>query len=212
MKVVVLGAGGFGREVADLARAGGMNVVGFVGALPEGDPELTLPLLGGDEVLPSLRARGVADAALVAVGDGGVRERLLALCEAAGLELPALVHASACLLANRPLGPGTIVYPGVVVMSDCHVGRGVLLNAGATLGHDVSVGHCANIGPGAHLAGRVAVGPRAVIGIGATVRERISIGADTIVGAGSVVVRDLPEGVMAYGVPARIQRLPETQR
>ncbi len=205
MKVVVIGAGGFGREVADLARAAGMEVAGFIGTRAEGDPELRLPLLGGDEILPTLRSRGIAQAALVAVGETRVRERLLALCASAGLDLPALVHASASVLTDQAFGPGVIVYPGAVVMSDCRIGHGVLINSGATLGHDVVVGNCANIGPGANIAGRVTIGARTLIGIGAIIRERTIIGADTTVGAGSVVVKNLPDGVLAYGVPAVIQ-------
>jgi sugar O-acyltransferase (sialic acid O-acetyltransferase NeuD family) len=206
VKVVIVGAGGFGREVADLARAAGLAVIGFVGSTVVGDPPLTLPLLGGDDVLPALRPRGLADAALVAVGEARVREKLLTLCENAGLELPPLVHASASILTAIPMGPGALVYPGVVVMTDCRIGRGVLLNSGATLGHDVVVGDCASVNPGANIAGRVEIGARTVIGIGASVRERITIGADTTVGAGAVVVTDLPAGVVAYGVPAVVRR------
>lgn len=206
MTVVVVGAGGFGREVADLARSAGMDVAGFVGARLKGDRALSLPLLGGDDVLSSLRSRGIAQAALVAVGEPRVRERLLLMCEAAGLDLPPLVHAAASVLTTCPIGPGTIVYPGAVVMTDCRLGRGVLLNSGATLGHDVVIGDCANVGPGANIAGRVTIGARTLIGIGVTVRERITIGADATVGAGSVVVKDLPDDVVAYGVPAAIQR------
>ena len=204
MKIAIVGAGGFAREVADLARLLGMDVAGFVGEPVAGDPALRFPLLGGDEALPSLRSHGV-EGAIVAVGKGLVRERLLAHCDAVGLALPVVVHPSATILTSIAFGAGTIVYPGAVVMTDCRIGRGVLLNSGATLGHDVVIGDCASVNPGAHLAGRIRVGARSVIGIGTSIREGVRIGADTTVGAGSVVVKDLPDGVVAYGVPAAVR-------
>jgi sugar O-acyltransferase (sialic acid O-acetyltransferase NeuD family) len=203
MRVAIIGAGGFGREAADLARAVGLEVAGFIDNAPADEVAAGLHLLGGDAEIGTLRGRGTADAAVVAIGDGRIRERLLGICRAAGLALPVLVHPTATVMTRIPVGEGSILYPGVVVMTDCVIGRGVLLNCGATLGHDARIADCSNINPGAHVAGRVIIGSRTTVGIGAAIRENLTIGSDVIIGAGSVVVDHLPDGIVAYGVPAR---------
>lgn len=202
MKAVIVGAGGFGREVADLARACGFELVGFIDPAVSGEPSPGIPILGGDERLGDLVSRQLADAAIVAIGDPRARQRAADACARAGLTLPPIVHPSATILTRHPIGDGAIVYPQVVVMSDCRIGAGVLLNSGATLGHDVLVGECANVGPGAHIAGRVTIGARTIVGIGAIVREKIAVGIEALVGAGSVVVKDVADNAVVYGVPA----------
>jgi len=83
------------------------------------------------------------------------------------------------------------------------LGRHVIVNTGATIDHDCIVGDFAHIGPGVHLAGMVKVGAGAFLGIGSVVLPGLAIGEWSMVGAGAVVIRDVPDRVTAYGVPAK---------
>jgi len=209
LKLVVWGAGGHGRVVADaVARAGKFTLAGWiddvsprrVGELFEG-----VPVLGGPEQLPKLLAEGV-DWLIVAVGACPARERLAEVAVRAGMRLATVVHPAATVARTAVLGPGTFVAAGAVVAPGARLGSNVIVNHGATVDHDGELADAVHVCPGAHLAGNVRVGARSWIGIGAAVVERVSVGADTMVGAGSVVVRDLPDGIVAYGCPARIVR------
>ncbi len=95
---------------------------------------------------------------------------------------------------------GVVINPGPVVHDNC------IINTSASIDHDCVVGEHTHVCPGVRLAGNVRVGPRTMIGVGASVLPGVRIGEGCVIGAGAVVNRDLPDHVVAYGVPARVQR------
>ena len=201
-RIVIGGAGGFGREVYHLIDCKRYEPVGFIDTLSSGGPGLPLPIIGDDNIIPELRSRGIASCACVAIGNRKRRKVVSELVLQNDLKMPQIIHPSAVLMMGILIGAGTIIYPQVVVMNDCIIGQGVLLNTGVTLGHDVSIGDFCNVNPGSHLAGRIKVGQGVMIGIGTSIRENVTIGDDAIIGAGSVVVNDVAPGTTVYGVPA----------
>ena len=82
----------------------------------------------------------------------------------------------------------------------------MIINTCASVDHECVVEEGAHVGPGVRLGGHVRVGKGTWIGIGATVKDRIRIGARAVIGAGAVVLNDIPDGVVAYGVPANVIR------
>lgn len=206
-KLVIWGAGGHGRVVADAVACGGQfELAGWLDDMhPERAGELFegAPILGGKEQLHRILAEGTSWL-VVAVGQCSARARLAEVAVRAGMRLATVVHPAATVARTAHLGPGTFVAAGAVIAPSAKLGSSVLVNHGATVDHDCELADGVHVCPGAHLAGNVRIGARAWIGIGTSIVERVSVGADTMVGAGSVVVRDLPAGVVAYGCPARI--------
>ena len=206
MKLFIAGAGGFGREVAQMVS--GSKFFSIEGFLDE-DPALWgesvdgVPVLGGDDVLESFEPKGGDYGVVPCIGNSEIRSRIYDGATRLGYELPSIVHSRAYMAAGIQVGPATIVYPGVVAMTGCSLGCGVLVNAGVTLGHDVQVGDFSNIGPGASIAGRVVLGNGVLIGIGSTILETCAIGTDARIGAGATVISDVPSGATVVGVPAR---------
>ena len=100
----------------------------------------------------------------------------------------------------------SIVVAGAVLNAESVIGQNVIINTLAGVDHECVIGDGAHIGPGAHLGGGCRVGRGTWIGIGACVKDRIAIGENSIVGAGAVVLNDIPSGVIAYGVPAKVVR------
>jgi UDP-perosamine 4-acetyltransferase len=203
-RIVVLGGSGHAKVVLDiLMDKGEVEVAGCVTADPNATPIFGLPILGGDDVLPKVRASGVTHA-FVAIGENRLRAKLQRRIADLGFSLANAISRHAVLSARVKLGSGIAIMPGAIINVDTSVGDGAIINTGASVDHDGAIGAFAHIGPGSALAGNVTVGEGAFLGAGTTVIPGRTIGAWTVAGAGAVVVRDLPGGVVAVGVPARL--------
>lgn len=198
--VLVFGAGGQGRVVAETVQAQGRIVDGFIDdGLAVGTLVLGLPVLGDAAWLASQPPRVVA----LGLGDNRRREQVALLLESQGHTLGVFVHPTAWISPSAKLGAGTVALPRVVVHTEARVGRGVILNTGCIVEHECSVGDFAHLSPAATLGGGAIVGRRSHIGIGATLLHLARVGEDCIVGAGAVVLKELGDGLTAVGVPAR---------
>jgi sugar O-acyltransferase (sialic acid O-acetyltransferase NeuD family) len=201
--LVIYGAGGHGKVVADAARSAGYHVVGFIDDSPSraGTRIWDLPVVCWDEFSaqpePWRRA-----AFAVAVGVNGVRARIQSRLEEAGGEIASVVHARAIISPLARLGAGTVVLGGAVVNPDAVVGRGCIVNTGAIVEHDCEIGDFVHLSPNVALGGTVSIGDRSHVGLGAVVLPGVRVGADVTVGAGAVVIRDVPDGTTVVGVPA----------
>ncbi|MGY1751703.1 acetyltransferase [Blastococcus sp. SYSU D01042] len=213
-RVVIIGAGGFGREVHDVLEAendarsaSGRPLFDCVGFLADGHADVALveergvPFLGPVAELTSLPAdvRHV-----IAIGSGAARRRIDEWARAEGRETTSLVHPGAVLGRHRVvLGPGSIVCASAVVTTNVRLGRHVHLNLAVTVGHDAVLGDYVTVNPNVSISGKTVLEDEVTMGTGATVIEGRRIGARSTVGAGAAVVRDLPADITAVGVPAR---------
>jgi len=201
-RLLLLGAGGHGRVVADMANAAGWPDVVFLDdRWPRLQQNLVWPVIGPFESLAESQYR--QHAALVTIGDNSTRLGLLRRLQNLEARIPVLAHPSAVVSRYATLGAGTVVMPNAVVNAGAVLGDGVIVNTGATVDHDCRLADGVHVSPGAHLAGGVEVGEASWIGIGAVVRENVRIGAGVIVGAGAAVVSSIPDQQIATGVPAR---------
>jgi UDP-N-acetylbacillosamine N-acetyltransferase len=207
-RLVIWGASGHALVVADILRLRGEYVLaGYIDSVrPErlGDSFGGATVLGGEEQLKELRDTGVDNLAL-GVGDCSARLKLADIALDLGFDLVTVIHPSAIVADSASIGAGSVLCAGSVVNPMVTLGRCVIVNTCASVDHECVLGEGVHVSPGVHLAGNVIVGKATAIGIGSSVRDRVSIGEACTIGAGSVVVSDLPAGVTAYGVPARIK-------
>jgi len=157
---------------------------------------------GGRERFERLPGDGVRRG-LVSVGDNADREALMELAESAGLEFLTLADPSAIVAGDAEVGPGSVLMPMSFVGAGARVGRGAILNTAATIDHGSVVADYAHMSVGAHLSGECRVGARTLVGIGASVTAGVTLGQDVVIGAGAAVVRNVGDGIVAVGVPAR---------
>lgn len=209
MRIVVVGAGGQGRIVADLllaarAAGGADEPVAFVDDAPAlaGTVSLGLRVAGPLAALAEVPHDGV----VVAIGDNRTRREISARLAAAGERLVSARHPFSSVSPAARIGAGSMLSAGVVVSPGAVLGAGVLLNTKASVDHDTHVGDFAHVSAGASVGAHCVLGEGSLVAFGAVVVSGLRVGARTVVGAGSVVVRDLPADVVAWGVPARVVR------
>ncbi|MFY9621326.1 MAG: acetyltransferase [Pyrinomonadaceae bacterium] len=207
--VVIIGAGGHGREVVEIIRhqaqsQNGPTLLGFVVdseyLAESGDPGA--PILGDWTWFKKADREELA--VICAVGDPAVRKRLVEKGQSLGLVFTNAISPSAHIVSDAKFGNGVMIFPQAVVSRNVRLADHTVVNAGSTLSHDTSVECYATIGPGVHLAGNVSVGEGCYLGVGSSVIQNVSIGAWAIIGAGAAVTSDIPDRVTAAGVPARI--------
>ncbi len=203
-KLVVFGAGGHSRVVADLAICAGFEVLGFVDeSMPLGQLILGRAVLGKASWL---KGRGQELVVALGIGDNRTRAASFQACQDAGVACPPLIHPRASVSASATIGEGTVVMAGAVVNAEAALGRGVIVNSGAVVEHECPVGDFAHLSPNATLGGRARLEAYVHLGLCACVLPGCVVGEGTVVGAGAVVHRSLPAGVTAVGVPAKVLR------
>lgn len=202
--LVIIGAGGHGRVVADAARLMGVygEIVFFDDGYPDYDANPLGPVIGKAEDAKTKITDG-ADF-IVAFGDAKLRQTYT---EAHWPISPpvSILHPSAAVGADVEIGAGSMILAQTAINCGSRLGRSVIVNTGATIDHDNRLGDYAHISPGANLAGNVSVGDASWIGIGSCVKQSITIGAGVTIGAGAAVVEDIKDNQTAVGVPARVQ-------
>jgi UDP-perosamine 4-acetyltransferase len=208
MKLVIIGAGGHAAVVIEAVQAMScFTVVGIVDPAPATPETLGVPVLGDDDILPSLRAQNV-EAAFIALGNNHLRQKIGSRLLKQGFVLPVIVHPSALVSPSATIGDGTVVMARAVIGARTRIGAFAIVNTGAIIDHDNTVAAAAHIAPGVALAGNVSIGERTLIGVGSAARPGIMVGMDAIVGAGSVLVANVPAGATVGGAPARPLRTP----
>ena len=204
MKVVVYGASGHGKVVADIVLAAGQTVVGFADDRRTEGTAVGLPILGSGEWLT--QHRGEFDGVALGIGANDARAKVMERLLAANIKVIAAVHPTTVVARGAKIADGCAVMAGALINPDAVIERGAIINTGAIVEHDCRVGEFAHISPNATLAGTVTIGAFTHIGAGATVINNVNVGSGTVVGAGSVVISDIGSNVVAYGVPARLAR------
>lgn len=204
--IIIVGAGGHGKVLAEALRASSVPVCGFVEADSNrhGGVVLAVPVLGGDDIVfhsspDSVRLiNGVGSTA-----DPTRRRAVYEKFAARGFRFESVIHPTAVIAPDVMLGEGAQIMAGAIIQPGCSIGVDVIVNTGARIDHDCIVGDHAHIAPGAILCGNVEVGKGTHIGAGATIIQDTNIGTGALVAAGGVVVENIPAGGKAAGVPAR---------
>lgn len=206
-RLLIWGAGGHGKVAADTAMAmASYSEIAFIDDDPalHGRRVLGLPVLGGSEELAGLLFDW--DELFIAIGDNSLRADTWQRVQPLDARLATLMHPSATVSGSARVGKGTLVMPRVVINADARIGTNCILNTGAIVEHDCIVQNYVHLSPAVTIGGEARIEEAAHLGMGAIVLPGVRIGCHSVVGAGCAVLHDLPSGVVAVGVPARIIR------
>lgn len=203
--IVIIGAGGFGREVAWLIEdinkvTGEWNLLGFVdNDLSLKDTEINgYRVLGDEEWLKTQEINAVC-----AIGNPIIKKKVVSSLYNSKVTFPILVHPSVIMSNRVKVDEGTIICAGNIITVNIDIGKHVIINLDCTIGHDANIGDYSTILPSVNVSGHVILEECVNVGTGSAIIQGISVGAKTIIGAGSVVVKDLPSNCTAVGSPAK---------
>ncbi len=197
-RLVILGAGGHGKVIADIARKLGYRDIVFLDDNAVGSC-MEYAIWGTTQLSESLDD-GHTDF-IIAVGSNGIRKRIAE--KYPGLNYVSLVHPAAIVGANVTIGKGTVVTAGAILNPCTTIGAHCIVNSGAVIEHDNILENYVHISPNAALGGTVHIGEGTHIGIGASVRNNVTICCGCTIGVGTAVVKNITQAGVYVGVPAR---------
>ena len=209
-ELVIIGAGGFGREasllVEDINQAtegSKWNLLGFIDedqAL-KGKVMRGYPVIGGWEVLAELPR----DARVICVvGEPAAKRKLVEKALSMGRDFATVIHPEVKLAGDVEVGRGVLINKGCLLTTNIKIGDHVSVNPGCGIGHDAVIGDFSTLMWRVNISGNVRIGEGCLLGTGATVLQGLSVGAGTVIGAGAVVTKDIPGNCTAVGVPAQV--------
>ena len=207
MKLAVYGAGGLGHEILELAlllqkqKIISFESVFFTADHPQEDHYKSFPVYDVRDIFETCGPSGLKF--VIGVGEPSVRERLYHKVADRGYGFATLIHPWASVSPQASIGDGTVIQAWASVSVDTVIGKNCYLQACALTGHDCRIGDHCILSSHTAVSGNVTIGTNTYIAPGVMIKEKITIGDHTVAGMGAVVVRDLPENVIALGSPAR---------
>ena len=194
-RLVIIGASGHGKVIADIAVKNGYeNIVFF------DDNENIKECAGFKVIGKTSEATRIIGDKIIAIGNAEIRERLMKK-----IKTITLIHPNAVVSRRVEIGEGSVVMAGAVINSDVYIGKGCIINTSASVDHDCKLEDYVHVSVGAHVAGTCNIGKKTWIGAGAIISNNIDICDNCMVGAGAVVVNDINSKGTYIGVPAKVK-------
>ncbi len=195
-RLIIIGAGGHGKVIADIALKNDYTDIAFCDD-NVGGVCCNYPVLGK---ICDLEKWNDGDTDfIIAIGNNAIRKNV---SEKYNVPWTTLIHPSAQIGTGVKIGTGTVVMAGAIINADASIGEHCIINSGAVIEHDNKLEDYVHVSPNAVLGGAVLIGPETHIGIGAVVKNNIEIASKCTIGAGSVVIKGIPDGGVYVGIPA----------
>lgn len=208
--IYILGAGATAREILNIYKDLGQfeKVLGFIEENhTKNSQEIYCKKIMDAKVIDVLPRSSIFIGAM----GSHLRKRWIEEIEHKGFKFDTVIHSSAIVNDSISIEEGCVVYPGVIFTCDTKVGKHSIINVASTISHDCEIGNFVTICPGVNIAGNVEINEGCCIGIGAKIINEVVIGNGSFIGAGSVVTKDIPDNVLAIGVPAKpIKKIDES--
>ena len=199
MDLVIVGAGGFAREIEtwlpEVFPAETYRLKGFLGRATDSSPAVLAD--------PCDYSPTASDRFILAIGDLDVRQNVIDSLESKGAQFINFVHPTSCIAPTTRIGRGAVIYPFAVTSNGAKVGNFVHLSLYASVGHDAATGDNCYLAPYATLNGEARIGDNVLVGSHVTVASRVTVGGNSRVSANSAVMRDAPEHSIVFGVPGK---------
>ena len=216
IKIVIIGAGGFGKEVLwTLLEQNKISetfeILGFI----DDDTKLhgkiiqQKKVLGGLDWFEKKSAKNVQ--CVIAIGSGLIRKKIATLLEKMDIKFATIIHPSVIMSESVRIGKGTIIQAGTVITVDVQIGNHCRIDNACTIAHDSIIEDFVDLSPGVHINGANTIQKGVFVGSSTTTKEKIHVGKWCIIGAGTVLIKDVPDFSLCVGVPGKIKKKFESQ-
>lgn len=195
-RIIIVGASGHGKVVADIARLNGYNEILFLDDNPSLHHCMEYPVVGKTDHIKALDGD-----LFVAIGNAQIRSKFMIANH--DRKFAKLIHPSAIIARNVQIGDGTAIMAGAVINPDVIIGKGCIINTASSIDHDCHIGNYVHVAVGAHFCGNVEVQDYTWIGAGTIVSNNLYITERCVIGAGTLVIKDITSSGTYYGAPAR---------
>ena len=201
-KVVIIGAGGHAKVIADIIEKSGDEIVGFL----DDNKEIRTTIIKEYKVIGDLNNRFAMAVTkenlefIIAIGDNKKREEI---SHSPNLKFYTAIHPSAQIGLDVEIQEGTVIMANACINSSAKIGKHCIINTGAIIEHDNIIEDFVHISPNVALGGTVKIGKSTHVGIGSTIKNNITICENCKIGAGAVVVKDIEKEGTYIGVPAK---------
>ena len=208
--ILILGSSGHACVIIDiLEKMTNHRIIGLIDPNEKaGSTKYGYQVLGREENLDSIYTHFPNLSFFIAIGDNLLRkniyEKVVKIIPEANFIN--VIHPSAQIGRNVSLGKGIAIMAGANINPECKLGHFSIVNTNASLDHESELSDFTSLAPGVTTGGNVKIGTLSAISIGATIRHKISIGENTVIGAGALVVKDIGDNIVAYGIPAQTIR------
>lgn len=201
-RLIIVGASGHGKVIADIARKNGYTEISFLDDNPLCKNCGEYAVIGRCEEADRYRDSDF----IVAIGNSKIRRKIQTSLMEKNLHVVTLIHPDAVIADSAKIGVGSVVSAGAVINPYATLGEGCIVNTCSSVDHDCWIGDYVHISVGAHIAGTVTIGNNTWICAGVTVSNNIDITADCTIGAGAVVIQNIESSGTYVGVPAKKQK------
>ncbi|AOH55870.1 hypothetical protein ABE28_016025 [Peribacillus muralis] len=203
--LLIFGAGGHGKVVSEIALLSNYwRNIAFLDDRDDLKEVLNISIIGKLNDYNYFKQN--FQYAFVAIGNNKLRLKWIELLSKEGFIMVTLIHPYSSISKSSNIGEGTVVMAGSVINADTRIGRGCIINTSSSIDHDCILKDGVHISPGVNLGGTVTIDECSWAGIGSSVINNIIIGSNVVLAAGAVVIKNIPDNVMAAGVPAIIKK------
>lgn len=202
-KVIIIGAGGHAKVIADIIKASGDEIIGFL----DDNKKFKNKIIFDDKKVLGLLSETEINQYkdmyfIIGIGNNKIRKKISRRFK--NINWYTAIHPNAIIGSNVKIGEGSVIMPGTVINICTKIGKHCIINTCSSLDHDNIIDNFVHISPGSHLAGDVQIGEGTWICAGVTIINNIKIEKNNIIGAGATVVKDIEEKNNTYvGVPIK---------
>jgi sugar O-acyltransferase (sialic acid O-acetyltransferase NeuD family) len=203
-RLLIIGTGGQGKVVMDCAKRY-YNSITFMTNDTHSAGINEYPIIYEQETSMDVILENY-DELIVAIGNNDIRLKISLNYAARGMKLATLIHEKAVVSQSAIIGEGTVILANAVINPFANIGKCCIINTGAIIEHDCVLKNGVHISPNAAMGGSVCIGEKTWVCVGSSIANNITIGEKSVIGAGSVIIKDIPDKVLAVGVPAKIKK------
>ena len=206
MDLIIVGAGGLGREVfswlsQEIKEKHNYKIKGFIDDNPRSLDNFEYPakiLSSIDNYMPKY-----GDQFVLSILDPKLKKQIVDSLSQRGARFYKLIHPISIIGTNVKIGEGCVICPNCILTNDIKIGNFVFINTNSTIGHDTIIGDFTSVNGNVDITGKVKVGKGCLFGVGAKVIPGRTIGDDVVIGAGSIVIRNIKSNESVFGNPAK---------